>query len=168
MVSNVNESLIKKDWNTSLNFFNESSEKIHKLKLKPNRKRILNDFKFHREYMINWDRNLFKESSLMKSLSIERNVEKSGWLPLYRFVSHLSRSIKRDREHTRRSDLVSYRSSWLIPLWMQILGKLHSVNNLFNSLARLTLRTKMQTWLNSKLSSKSFNLRFFSFSWSFT
>ena len=56
----------------------------------------------------------------------------------------------------------TYRSSWLTPECTAILEKLHSRSSLSNSLARRVLFTKMMTWLNSRLSKSSFNLRFFS------
>ena len=72
----------------------------------------------------------------------------------------------------------TYRSSCCRPEWMLILGKLHETRSLSNSIARATDLTKMttckrlsidyfamntrpQTWLNSRVSSRSFNFLFF-------
>lgn len=70
------------------------------------------------------------------------------------------------------------RSSCCRPEWMLILGKLHETRSLSNSIARATdltkmttcerlridyseTKTRLHTWLNSRVSSRSFNFLFF-------
>lgn len=68
----------------------------------------------------------------------------------------------------RRISKSNYLSSCFKFLWIAIEGKLQSWSNLLSSTHLLIVRTKITTWLNSRASSKSTNLRFFSFSWSWT
>ena len=60
------------------------------------------------------------------------------------------------------------RSSWAMPRWISTAGKFCSVRSLHRAVHRGIDLTKMTTWLNSNLSSRSINLRFFSFSRNFT
>jgi len=57
-----------------------------------------------------------------------------------------------------------YRSSCSKSLCIATEGKLHSVSSLSSSIALVTVRTKMITWLKTRASSNSLSLRFFSFS----
>ena len=77
------------------------------------------------------------------------------------FVTCQTRKTKsRKQDQCQRTN----RSSCAIPRWISTAGKFCSVNNRHNALQRWTFFTKITTWLNSNLSNKSINLRFFSFS----
>jgi hypothetical protein len=59
---------------------------------------------------------------------------------------------------------MTYLSSWSRWLWIAIEGNAYSFNNLFNSEHLTMFETNIITWLNWRLSNKSANCLFFSFS----